>query len=60
MKVKELISMLQKLDPERNVWIFYDYPCDAFEPEFRECDAEEAACFKGEGVKKGDYVCEVG
>jgi hypothetical protein len=60
MKVKELIDQLQKLDPERNVWIFYDFPCDAFEPWFRECKAEEAACFKDEGVAAMDYVCDAG
>lgn len=60
MKVKELIEKLQGLDPERNVWIFYDFPCSCFGPEFRECDEYEAHIFEDEGCKPGDYVCDAG
>lgn len=56
MKVKELIEQLQKLDPEKNVWIFYDYPFACMEPELRECSEEEAGMFTEEGCQPKDYV----
>ena len=61
MKVKELISRLQKLDPERNVWIFYDYPVACYEPDFSyEATESDAQVFKRSGCKAGDYICDVG
>ena len=56
MKVKELIEKLQGLDQERNIWVFYDFPCDCDEPDFHECKEEEADVFKDDGCKPGDYV----
>ena len=34
MKVKELIDLLSKLDPERNIWVGYDFPYRFEEPDF--------------------------
>lgn len=52
MKVKELIEQLQKLDQERNIWIYYDMFA-AQEPSFIECDEDE-----NDEIKAGDYVHE--
>jgi hypothetical protein len=61
MKVKELIEQLQRLDPERNVWVFYDYPCDAFEASFGGiANHEDAAMLGCDGVKVGDYYMFAG
>ena len=27
MTVRELIEHLQTLDQDKNIWVFYDYPC---------------------------------
>ena len=57
MTVADLIELLKTLDQERGIWIFYDYPCDAFAPDrFSEADKDEAEVFEDEGVKEGDYV----
>lgn len=61
MKVRELIEQLQQLDPERNVWIFYDTPCAALEPHFGGiADEEHVGYFGDRGVAVGDYYDEVG
>ena len=61
MTVKELIEELQTLDQDKNVWVFYDYPCDAYELEIDgTVSAEEAERFKDYGVKEGDYVTYAG
>ena len=61
MKVRELIEQLQQLDPERNVWIFYDFPCAAFEPHFGGiADELDVRYFGDRGVALGDYYDEVG
>lgn len=61
MKVKELIEQLQKLDPERGIWVFYDFPCDCFEPDFSARVTErETFIFDEEGVQEGDYMMKVG
>ena len=55
MKVKDLISKLDMLDPERDIWIFYDYPCAALEPIIEgEANEFDSKNFKGK-VKVGDY-----
>lgn len=52
MKVKELVEELQKLDQERNVWLYYD--CYAFqEPDIDMVNEEQA--FGHEQVNIGDY-----
>ena len=61
MKVKELIAELQKLDQEKNIWVFYDYPCDAFEPLIDgQATKKDERVFKSEGVKEGDYIIYAG
>ena len=61
MTVKELIEHLQTLDQDKNIWVFYDYPCSAFEPIPDETAEEEAEIFfNEEGVKNGDYVITAG
>ena len=56
MKVKELIEHLKKLDQERNIWIFYDFPYACSEPDFSEVGEWQADCFKEEGCAQGDYA----
>ena len=34
MKVKELIEILNTFDPDKNIWIGYDYPFAICEPNF--------------------------
>lgn len=61
MTVRELIEHLQTLDPDKGIWIFYDYPCDAFEPYPDGTATSEAEdFFKEEGVRQGDYVITAG
>lgn len=61
MTVRELIEHLETLDQDKNIWVFYDYPCSAFEPIPDDAAEEEAEIFfKDEGVKKGDYVITAG
>lgn len=61
MTVKELIEKLKELDQDRYIWIFYDYPCAAFEPEIDgEADKEMAAYYSRQGVVEGDYYIMVG
>ena len=61
MTVAELIELLKTLDQERGIWIFYDYPSDAFAPdEFSEANKDHAEVFRDEGVKEGDYVFYAG
>lgn len=56
MKVKELIAELQKLEQDRNIWVFYDFPYAIMVPKFEEVEAEEANYFANNGCKPGDYV----
>ena len=61
MKVKELIEKLKELDPEKNIWVFYDYPCSCDEPDFScQAGAEAARFFKEDGCKVGDYYHNAG
>jgi len=61
MTVAEFIEVLKALDQDRNIWVFYDYPCDASLPTPITRASEEAAMiFEYEGVKEGDYVIDVG
>jgi len=61
MTVKELIEQLQELEQDRNIWIFYDYPYAAIEPEITDQASKDAArIFDVEGVKEGDYFIPVG
>lgn len=64
MTVKELIEQLQTLDQDRGIWIFYDYPCGAYEPDFTTRVSDEIdvlpPSFKRRGVNEDDYVMEVG
>jgi hypothetical protein len=61
MTVRELITELQKLDQDRGIWVYYDYPCDAFEPLVdAQATKEDERIFKSEGVKKGDYIIYAG
>ena len=58
MKVRELIAELSKLDQDRGIWVFYDYPCATIvpDPPYARADKEAAEIFKDDGVKEGDYV----
>lgn len=58
MKVKELIEELQKLDQERNIWQFYDFPYACWEPEVDEVSECEAECLPNLNV--GDYAFKAG
>jgi hypothetical protein len=61
MTVRELIEHLETLDQDKNIWVFYDYPCAAFEPIPDDTAEEDAEIFfKEKGVKKGDYVITAG
>lgn len=61
MTVRELIEHLQTLDPEKGIWVFYDYPCSAFAPRPDDtANDEEAKYFEDEGVKEGDYIIHAG
>jgi hypothetical protein len=56
MKVKELIEKLQELNPEKNIWIFYDL-CSMQEPTIdTTVDKETASQF--EETNEGDYLIE--
>ena len=52
---------MEKLDQDKGIWVFYDYPCFAFEP-YPDgiADKEEARNFAREGVKVGDYYINAG
>ena len=54
MKVKELISKLQELDPEKNIWQEYDNMYD--EPSIGVASDADAFMGAEEGVKEGDYL----
>lgn len=58
MKVKELIERLSKLDPERNIWIGYDFPFDIQEPMFEEYSGEtrEIGYINPMEIENGDYI----
>ena len=62
MKVKELIEKLSKLDPERDIWVGYDYPYDVQEPDFREYTKDDMSEYfyrgkdKEDRIKIGDYM----
>ena len=61
MKVKELIKELNKLDPERNIWIIYDgfYP---MEPDINSYVSEEDVDrYKeyDENIEIDDYCMQV-
>ena len=53
--VRQFIEELQKLDPDRNIWVLYDFPYATFAPEVSVVDQEEAEVVKEEGVEPGDY-----
>lgn len=56
MKVKELIEQLEKLDQEKQVWIFYDYPYAVLAPTIDgTADDQDVNVFGSKGVQKGDY-----
>lgn len=57
MKVRELIAQLNKLDPERDIWIGYDYPHEVQKPDFVLYDrAEYHFCENETRLKEGDYI----
>lgn len=58
MTVRELIAELSKLDQDRGIWIFYDYPCGTITPDppYETASKEAARIFELDGVKEGDYV----
>ncbi len=58
MKVKELITELQKLDQERGIWIAYDSYYAMFPPvpDARADEQHVEAFGKKEGVELDDYV----
>ena len=56
MKVKELIEKLQELNPEKNIWIFYDL-CAMKEPTIDTTVDEETAS-QFEETAEGDYLIE--
>lgn len=58
MKVRDLINRLRKLDPEREIWIGYDFPHDVQEPDFVEYGLDDIPSFlKNEiKIKLGDYI----
>lgn len=60
MKVKELIESLSKLDPEKNIWILYDYYALLDIVPNKEADEEDVEQFGINGMKLGDYVVSVG
>jgi hypothetical protein len=61
MTVAEFIEHLKTLEQDRNIWVFYDYPCDAFEPTpLSRANKEAARIFNEYGVKEGDYVIDAG
>lgn len=61
MKVKDYIKELEKLDQDKNIWIFYDYPADAFAPSVDDqASKEDARVFREEGVEEGDYIIYAG
>ena len=53
MKVKEYIEQLRKLDPEKDLWILYDY-CYALVPEVEEVTSDDE--FIPDEIKEGDYI----
>lgn len=53
--VRQFIEELQKLDPDRNIWVLYDFPCDTYPPEVTVVGYAEAEEVKEEGVEPGDY-----
>ena len=56
MKVKELIEQLEKLDQEKQVWIFYDYPYAVLAPTIDGiADDHDVNILWSKGVKKCDY-----
>lgn len=59
MKVKELIAELSKLDQEKGIWIFHNYPTAAFAPiPIGKAMKQAEEVFGKEGVKEGDYVID--
>ena len=63
MKVKELIEQLNKLDPERSIWVGYDFPHRFEEPDFIPMSEERFSEYLSwpddyqEGqLKVGDYI----
>lgn len=59
MKVKELIELLQKCNPEANVWQMSEPPYYCSEINLIHLvgeDADYAEMFPDEGVKVGDYA----
>lgn len=61
MKVKELIEELNKLDPERNIWIIYDGYCP-MEPDVDSYVSEEDVDrYKeyNENIEIDDYCMQV-
>lgn len=56
MKVKELIEKLQELNPEKNIWIFYDLYAMKEPTIDTTVDKETASRF--EETNEGDYLIE--
>ena len=54
-----MIEQLQKLDQEKQIWVFYDYYAMQ-EPDFRPYDASDIESYgdKAKGLNEGDYVHE--
>ena len=60
MKVKELIENLSKLDPDKGIWILYDYYALCEIVPDSEADEEDVEQFGIHGMKLGDYIINVG
>lgn len=61
MTVREYIEYLKTLDPEKGIWVAYDFPCNMFPPTpDTVAGKSHATIFSEEGVKEGDYVISAG
>ena len=55
MTVAQLIKKLEKLDPQKGIWINYDYGCRIYDPIPDDVATKEEA-ERHKGVKEGDYI----
>jgi hypothetical protein len=61
MTVKEYIEYLKTLDPDKGIWVTYDFPYAMFDPKPDTLATERHVKLYGDiGVKLGDYVIEAG
>ena len=59
--VRQLIEHLQTLDPDKGIWIAYDFPCALLLPIPDEtADESYPEFFPREEVEVGDYVITAG